>query len=58
MRTWIRWRSRFELSAKGYVRWTGIEDGKPIVFDSEPYAGFWKRVGVNMMRILPIDSML
>ena len=40
------------------LRWTGTEDGKKIVFESEPYAGFWKTVGVNMMRVLPIDSML
>jgi putative cardiolipin synthase len=40
------------------MRWTGTEDGKEIVFYSEPYAGFWKRLKVNMMRILPIDSML
>jgi putative cardiolipin synthase len=40
------------------LQWTGITDGKKVVFDSEPYAGFWKIVGVNMMRVLPIDSML
>jgi len=40
------------------LRWTGIEDGNQIVFDSEPYAGFWKILGVNLMRILPMDSML
>jgi hypothetical protein len=40
------------------LQWTGITDGKKVVFNSEPYAGFWKIVGVNMMRLLPIDSML
>jgi hypothetical protein len=40
------------------LQWTGITDGKKVVFDSEPYAEFWKIVGVNMMRVLPIDSML
>ena len=40
------------------MRWTGINDGNKVVFDSEPYAGFWKILGVNMMRILPMDSML
>jgi putative cardiolipin synthase len=53
---------KVELVDRGNGRksltWTGTEDGKTIVFDSEPYAGFWKRVGVNMMRVLPIDSML
>ncbi len=40
------------------MRWTGTEDGKEVVFYSEPYASFWKRLKVNLMRILPIDSML
>lgn len=40
------------------MRWTGTEDGKEVVFYSEPYASFWKRFKVNLMRILPIDSML
>ena len=40
------------------LRWTGKEDGKEIVFDSEPYAGFWQKLSVNLMRRLPVDSML
>ena len=40
------------------LRWTGVEDGNEVVFDSEPYAGFWKKLSVNLMRALPIDSML
>jgi putative cardiolipin synthase len=40
------------------MRWTGTEDGKEVVFYTEPYASFWKRFQVNLMRILPIDSML
>ncbi len=40
------------------LRWTGVEAGNTVVFDDEPYVGFWKKVGVNLMRILPIDSML
>lgn len=43
---------------KESMRWTGIEGGKEVVFTHEPYAGFWKRLSVNLMRILPIDSML
>ena len=40
------------------LRWTGIEKGETIVFNQEPYAGFWKRLSVNLMRVLPVDSML
>ncbi len=43
---------------KETLRWTGTEDGNEVVFYAEPYAGFWKKVSVNLMRILPIDSML
>ena len=41
------------------LRWTGIEEGgKKVVFDVEPYTSFWKRLSVNLMRVLPVDSML
>ena len=40
------------------LKWTATENGKELVFDSEPYASFWKKLEVDMMRILPIDSML
>jgi putative cardiolipin synthase len=40
------------------MTWTGFDNGKQVVFDSEPYASFWKRLSVNLMRVLPVDSML
>ena len=40
------------------LRWTGTEDGNKVVFDSEPYAGFGEKLVANLMRFLPIDSML
>ena len=40
------------------LQWSATEGGKAVVFDSEPYAGFWKILGVNLMRALPIDAML
>ena len=41
------------------MSWTGIDsNNNKVVFDTEPYAGFWKRLAVNIMRILPIDAML
>ena len=43
---------------KESLSWTGLKEGKEVVFDSEPYASFWKRLSVNLMRVLPIDSML
>jgi putative cardiolipin synthase len=47
-----------DKNGKESLRWTGTEDGKQVVFDSEPYASFWKKLSVNLMRVLPIDSML
>jgi putative cardiolipin synthase len=47
-----------DKNGKESLRWTGTEDGKEVVFDSEPYASFWKRLSVQLMRVLPIDSML
>ena len=40
------------------LRWTGTEEGKQVVFHSEPYAGFWRKLTTNLMRVLPIDSMM
>jgi cardiolipin synthase C len=48
---------KVELAA-GKLRWTGTNDGKEVVFSSEPYVGFWEILGVNAMRLLPIYSML
>ena len=32
------------------LSWTGTKDGRPITFDSEPYAGFWKKLTANLLR--------
>ncbi len=41
------------------LRWTGVDEtGKKVTFNTEPYTSFWKRLGANLMRLLPIDSML
>jgi putative cardiolipin synthase len=38
--------------------WHGVENGKPVVYTHEPYTGFWRRVGIGFMSILPIESQL
>jgi putative cardiolipin synthase len=38
--------------------WHGIVDGTPRTFDVDPYAGFWKRLGIGFLGILPIESQL
>ena len=50
-----------ETSANAHpkLRWTGTDDdGKPTVFYSEPYAGFWLKAAVGVIRVLPIESLL
>ncbi len=43
---------------KESLRWIGLKDGKQTMFGREPYTSFGKRIGVNLMRLLPIDSFL
>jgi putative cardiolipin synthase len=38
--------------------WHGFVDGAPQTFDTEPYTGFWKRLGIGFLGILPIESQL
>jgi putative cardiolipin synthase len=38
--------------------WHGIVDGAPQTFDVDPYTGFWKRLGIGFLGILPIESQL
>jgi putative cardiolipin synthase len=40
------------------IVWHGVEDGKPVEFYTDPYTGFWRRLGVGFMGILPIESQL
>jgi putative cardiolipin synthase len=38
--------------------WHGMVDGTPQTFDADPYTGFWKRLGIGFLGILPIESQL
>jgi len=40
------------------LAWHGFVDGEPRTFDAEPYTGFWKRLGIGFLGILPIESQL
>ena len=40
------------------ILWHGIENGKPKTFTVEPHTGFWRRFGIGLMGILPIESQL
>lgn len=40
------------------ILWHSREDGKAVVFEVEPYTGFWQRFGIGFLRLLPIESQL
>jgi putative cardiolipin synthase len=46
------------LTEAGELQWTGQVDGEPVRHDEEPGAGFWRRAGAAMIRLLPVDWML
>ncbi|WFS62963.1 phospholipase D family protein [Pseudodesulfovibrio thermohalotolerans] len=40
------------------LRWSTLENGKEIIYSSEPNASFWKRFGTGFLSLLPIESQL
>jgi putative cardiolipin synthase len=46
------------LSHTGALQWVEREDGRRIVHDREPGAGFWLRALVSLMSVLPIEWLL
>lgn len=40
------------------ILWYGQVDGEKKSFEVDPYTGFWQRLGINFMRLLPIESQL
>jgi hypothetical protein len=40
------------------IRWHGLQNGREVVLDSEPYVGFWTKASVQILKLLPIDSYL
>jgi putative cardiolipin synthase len=40
------------------ILWHGIVDGEEKTFDKDPYTTFWQRLGIDVLRILPIESQL
>jgi putative cardiolipin synthase len=41
-----------------YIHWHGTEDGVPVTYEVDPHTSFWRRMGVGIMRIMPIESQL
>jgi putative cardiolipin synthase len=53
---------RLELKRDGEgsetLLWHGMVDGTPQTFDVDPFTGFWQRLGIGFLGILPIESQL
>ncbi len=50
---------RLELdNDKESIRWHLKKEDGETVYDSEPYASFWKKFGVWVVRLLPVESLL
>jgi putative cardiolipin synthase len=41
-----------------YIHWHGVENGEPVTYEVDPYTSFWRRMGVGIMMIMPIESQL
>jgi putative cardiolipin synthase len=46
------------LSERGELIWIERQDGREVVRDSEPGAGFWRKAWVGFLSILPIEKYL
>jgi putative cardiolipin synthase len=46
------------LAPDGSLQWLERTDGGEKLYDSEPGAGFFKRLGVGVLSVLPIEWML
>ncbi len=40
------------------ILWHNSLNGTPKTFDVEPYTSFWRRLGVGIMKLLPVESQL
>ena len=46
------------LGPDGGMQWVEHIDGKEVVHDQEPGAGFWRQLGVSLLSLLPIEGLL
>jgi putative cardiolipin synthase len=49
---------RLRLGNDGAIQWVEEDAGEPRVFHHEPNAGFWRRIGVSILSLLPIEGLL
>lgn len=49
---------RIDEDGNEELLWHGYENGKPVTYDVDPHTSFWRRFGVGLMGLLPIESQL
>ena len=49
---------QLKLNADGSIRWHLKRNDGEIVYDTEPYVSFWKKLGVWFIGLLPVESLL
>ena len=57
--SWGKYPKEFDDDSTGYGPiWHTLEEGKEITYYSPPQVGFWKKLGTDMISILPIKGFL
>jgi putative cardiolipin synthase len=56
----VAFRLELQKDDEGYehIYWHGQENGKKRIWTSDPHTSFWRRLGVSLMGLLPIESQL
>jgi len=49
---------RLRLDVNGHITWTTIENGKKVLYTSEPDVSAWDKLKVNFLQMLPLESQL
>jgi putative cardiolipin synthase len=49
---------QLKLNTDESIRWHLKKGDGEVVYDSEPYVSFWKKFGVGLIRLLPVESLL
>lgn len=49
---------RSDELGSGQLFWHGLENGKPVTYEVDPHTSIWRRMGINLLRLLPFESQL
>ena len=49
---------RVRLGDRGQLQWVETVDGREVVHEQEPGTSFWRRLGVSILSLLPIEWLL